>query len=189
MVKPSTHIQDAKIVAAALRVAGAAGWDKTTVDAVANAAKLTPALLKKRFAAPVDLVPLIAEQIDREAFAAAGKSTGTPHDILFDLLMARFDALQKNRKAVLSMEMSARQDRKLAGALACATLDGIYRLIDAAKFDTPLRPILASGLGMVYGFAFFAWRRDDSRDLAKTMAALDRALRWAGKAAALIQHS
>ena len=119
---------------------------------------------------------------------AAGKVTGTPHDVLFDLLMSRFDVLQKHRKAILSMAEAARQDRGLSCALGRATLSGLYRLIDAAQLDSPSRPVLAAGLGAVYGWAFFVWRRDDSRDMAKTMAAIDRALRLSGKAVSLVQR-
>jgi AcrR family transcriptional regulator len=186
MPKTTSVSDNARICAAALRLAATVDWEKTTLDAVAKAAKIVPATLKKRFAIPCDLVPIIAEEIDREAFKAAGKISGTPHDVLFDLLMVRFDVMQKNRKAVLSMESAARRDRNLACALACATWDGAYRIVDAAKLTTPPRVILAAGLAAVYTCAFIAWRKDESRDMAKTMATLDRALRWAGKAAELL---
>jgi nucleoside-diphosphate-sugar epimerase len=184
MAKSASSSENAKISAAALRLA-ATGWEKVTLDAVARAAKIAPAALKKRFAAPADFIPVIAAEIDREAFKSAGK-TGAPHDILFDLLMARFDIMQKHRNAILNMQAFAYRDRMLARALACATWDGAYRVIDAAGLETPRRIVLAAGIAAVYGCAFIAWRGDHSRDMAKTMAALDRALRWAGKAAELM---
>jgi AcrR family transcriptional regulator len=175
---------DSKIALAALRLADK-GWSKVTLEAVAKAANIKPADLKQRFATPAKLAGVIAAEIDREAFAGA-KPAGTPHDILFDLLMARFDMLQKHRRAIVNMAEAARTDRSLSCALAAATLDGIYRLIAASKLTKPARPVLALGLTGIYGWAFFHWQRDESRDMAKTMAALDRALRLTDKAAKLL---
>ena len=188
MPKPAFIDENAKISAAALQIAGAKGWASVTLDAVAKAAKIAPAKIKQRFTAPQDLVPVIAAEIDREAFAAFGQVSGTPHDILFDLLMARFDVLQKNRQAILSMAATIRQDRALSCALARATLDGVYRVIAASRLKEPPRPVLALGIAAIYGWAFWAWQRDDSRDMAKTMAALDRALRLSGKALDLLKR-
>ena len=180
----SSASDNARISAAALHLASG-GWKTVTLEAVARKAKTPLSTLNKRFASVSGLVPVIAEEVDREAFTLAGKTKGAPQDALFDLLMARFDILQKNRKAILGMSEAARQDRELSCALARATLDGAYRLIDAANLSALPRPLAAAGLAAVYGWAFCAWRKDESRDMAKTMAALDRALRVAGKAATL----
>lgn len=186
MPKSASTTDNATISATALSLASAKGWKSATLDAVAKRAKISAAILKTRFKAPHQLAPLIAEEIDRLAFARAEKPAGEPHDILFDLLMARFDILQKNRKAILSMADAARTDRALSCALMRATADGAYRLIEAANLKKPPRPILALGLIAAYGWAFNAWRKDTSADMAKTMAALDRALRLSGKAAELL---
>ena len=163
------------------------GGKSVTLALVAKQAKIPPDRLKKHFKAVPDLIPLIAEEIDRMALASMGKATGVAHDVLFDLLMARFDILQKNRKAILSIAQAAHRDRSLSCALARATFDGSYRLIDAARLDKPPRPILAAGLSAIYSWAFYVWRKDESRDMGKTMAALDRTLRVAGKAAELLK--
>jgi AcrR family transcriptional regulator len=185
MFKTAPKADNAKIASAALLLA-TRGWANVTLDAVARKTKIPLGTLKKRFVSSVNLVPVIAEEIDRTCFAITGKPTGAPHDVLFDLLMARFDLLQKHRLAILAMSEAARRDKKLACALGKATLDSIYRLIAAARLDAPPRPILAAGLVVIYGWTFCAWRGDKSRDMAKTMATLDRALRWAGKAAMVV---
>ena len=188
MPSSKSSADNAKISAAALHLVAALGWELVTLEAVARRAKTPLAVLKKRFAVSCDLVPLIAEEMDRAALAAVGKIYGAPHDVLFDLLMARFDVLQKNRKAILSIASAARRDKKLSCALARETLEGAYRLINAARLELPPRPVLAAGLAAVYGWAFYSWSRDESRDMAKTMAALDHALRLAGSAAAIFMR-
>ncbi len=188
MTKSKAQTENAKICASALRLAAAQGWENVTLDAVAKGAKISSTIIKKRFAAPHELVAVIVEEISREALAVAGKPSGTAHDILFDLLMVRFDVLQKNRNAILSIAEAARRDVALSRALTRAVLNGLYSVIDVAALNTPPRPVLAAGLSAVYGWAFLAWRRDESRDMAKTMAALDRGLRLAGKATEVLKR-
>ena len=188
MTKTKAQTENAKISAAALRLAAAQGWEKVTLGAVAKSAKISSAAIKKRFAATHELASVIVDEMSREALAGAGKTSGAAHDVLFDLLMARFDVLQKNRKAILSIAEAARRDLALSRTLTRSILNGLYGVIDAASLDAPPRPVLAAGLSVVYGWAFLAWRRDESRDMAKTMAALDRGLRLSGKTMGVLKR-
>jgi AcrR family transcriptional regulator len=181
----SSSPHSARISSAALHLAAAEGWQTVTLGAVAKRAKMPLATVKKYAASRATLICLIAAELDRSAFAAVGKLQGGPRDVLFDLLMARFDAMQKHRKAILSMVEST-NGRERGCGLARATLEGAYRLVDAARLKKPMRPVLVSGVVAVYGWAFYAWRKDASRDMAKTMAAVDRGLRVAEKAIKLL---
>ena len=177
--------ENAKIAVAVLKLAGTKGWAHVSLDSVAKTAKISAAKLKHTLTSLYDLIPLLVETLDHEAWGGVRSPSGAPRDVLFDLLMARFDVLQKHRKAILSIADAARGDRALSCALLRAGGKSLYRLIEVAKLkEAPPRPLLAAGLAVVYGWAFFVWRGDTSRDMAKTMAALDRALRGAGKAAA-----
>jgi hypothetical protein len=155
------------------------------LDKIAKAVKMAPATLRQKYATTAALVPLIAFEIDRQAFAQ--KFTGAPHDILFDILMARFDIMQKHRPAITGMAKAARHDRTLACALGRATIDGTYCVIEIVKITHPPRPALAAGIIAIYSWAFLAWQHDSSRDMARTMAALDRGLRLASKALAILK--
>ena len=55
------------------------------------------------------------------------------------------------------------------------------RMLDAAGINTRslLGPARIKGLGLIYANAFRVWLGDDSEDMAKTMAALDKGLRCA----------
>ena len=172
--------ENARIALAALRLANEKGWQAVTLDKVAKAAKV-----KITLKSSYDLVGIIAATLDDAAWAAITPQ-GSAHDRLFDLLMARFDELQKHRRAITSMAKTARSDKKLSCMLGKATIDGVYRLIEKSGLTEPARPILAAGLLAIYGWVFLVWQRDDSRDMAKTMAALDRALGWADKGVTLL---
>ena len=180
--------QNAKLAAAALILAATKGWQYVTLDAVAKESKIPLTALKKRFSAPHDLIPVIVDEMTREAIATAGIPPGPPRDVFFDLLMARFDVLQKHRKAILSITESARQDHALACTLARAGFKSMAAIVDAAKLDTSPRLVLTMGLSAVYAWAFVAWSKDKTRDMSKTMAALDRALRLAEKATEFLKE-
>jgi AcrR family transcriptional regulator len=177
MPKPTPHTLNAKLAAAALQIAVRRGWGHVTLDAVSKETIISLVTLKKRFSEPQELIPIIVGEIMRESIGAAGKPAGSPHDILFDLLMARFDILQKNRKAVLSIADAARHDHALACTLVRAVFESMVATVDAAKLDTSLRPVRAVGLSTVYAWAFLAWIKDNTHDMSKTMAALDKGLR------------
>ena len=174
--------ENAKIAVAVLKLAGTKGWAHVSLDSVAKTAKISAAKLKHTLTSLYDLIPLLVETLDHEAWGGVRSPSGAPRDVLFDLLMARFDVLQKNRKAILSIAEAARCDLALSRSLTREVLNGPYSVIDVAALHAPPRPGLAAGLSAVYGWAFLAWRRDESREMAKTMAALDRGLRLAGKA-------
>jgi len=180
--------ENPRIVKAALRLA-AKGWAHVTIDAVAREAKIPATKLKQRFALPSDIAALIVAETSHEAVIAAGKPTGPAHDILFDLLMTRFDILQKIRSAILNISDAARRDCGLSRILAKAALNSAYAFADASKITAPPRHVLALGIAAIHGWAFIVWRKDESHDMAKTMAALDRALRLAGKTAEFLTRN
>ena len=108
-----------------------------------------------------------------------------PRDRLFDVLMRRFDALKPHRAglAAVAKEMGGigvgdaicgaqRMMRSLAWMLEAAG-------IGSGGMAGSLR---VKGLAVVYAATFSTWLKDDSEDMAKTMAALDknldRAERW-----------
>ena len=184
MSKPSFDAIDRTLSAAALRLAASKGWEETSLEDIARSAKIPLTKLKTRFKTSSDLVPVIAKVLDREAFQGK-KFSGAPRDKLFDILMARFDVLQKHKAAILSMAAAAKGNRKLFCVLAQTMIEGCYRIVDTAKLDRPRRPILVLGLMALYSSVFWVWCQDKSRDMAKTMAALDRALRLSDKAAPL----
>ena len=190
MAKSTHKNQDRKIAEAALRLA-AGGWEKVTLEQVAKAAKIPAAETKKRFADTADLLPLIVGYVTHQAMSLARKPTAaTPlHDRLFDALMARFDVLQNHRKAFLSLAESGCQQPKIALKVLPAqhaAMQETLKFVDArgTKFCNNLPPL---GLMAIYMAAFAVWRRDEALDMSKTMAALDRYLRYAARAATLLR--
>jgi len=167
-----------RLVDAALALAAREGWRRTGMAAVAAEAGLS---LAEAYAACPSRLALLAafhRRIDTVALAAAGEGEGSPRDRLFDALMRRFDALAPHRDALRAIWRDSLGDPALLLG-APALLHSMAWMLEvagvpAAGLGGRARAHLLAGLYLWVLRIFFA---DDSADLAKTMAALDRGLR------------
>src|SRR5207248_2974665 len=102
-----------------------------------------------------------------------------PRDRVFDLLMRRYDALKPYREALEVLGRELPTDPPAALCLGTGLLCSIGWMLEAAGISTDgLRGIVAVKLTTAaYLATARTWVRDDSPDLAPTMAALDRRLR------------
>ncbi|MEJ0060211.1 MAG: hypothetical protein WDM79_11810 [Terricaulis sp.] len=111
-------------------------------------------------------------------------------DRLFDLIMRRFEAMERYRAAVLAMEVGQDRDPVLMGAAHQRHVRAARWVLAVAglEADGMTGQARAQGLGVIIGQARAAWRGDEDGDFAKTMASLDKNLRraeemfgrWAG---------
>jgi ubiquinone biosynthesis protein COQ9 len=189
MFAPESQTENAKIANAALRLAAVKGWPKVTLEAVAKNTKIPLSKLKKRFPALREILPVIADENTRKTLAAVDKTSATPHDILFALMMSRFDVLQMNRKAVLSIAKAAQSDPDLLRFVVSAISEGLYTMALVAELDMLPKPLIAPALLGVYARVFWTWQKDETPDMSKTMAALDQALRLVERAINLVKRN
>jgi len=92
--------------------------------------------------------------------------------------MRRLEALALHRQAVRSLLRSARRDAPLALALNGLAVRSQKWMLTAAGINAsgPRGMLRAQGLVLLFGSVLRTWVRDDDPGLARTMAALDRAL-------------
>jgi AcrR family transcriptional regulator len=169
-----------RLIDAALTLAERQGWRRTGLAEIAAEAGLP---LDQAYAACPTKLGLLARfhrRIDRAALAGAVEAGEASRDRLFDTLMRRFDALAPHRGALRSMLRDSLGDpAALLGlpALVCSMGWMLERAgLSAAGWRGRMRAHLLAGLYMSVLRVFL---EDDSADLAKTMAALDRGLRGA----------
>jgi AcrR family transcriptional regulator len=99
-------------------------------------------------------------------------------DRLFDVLMRRFDAMQPHKEALATILQDLSRD-PLAGLCGVPRLArSMAVMLEAAGLSAEgLRgKFRVKGLSALYLTTLPVWFRDDSADLSKTMAALDRGL-------------
>ena len=144
------------------------------------------------FATLAEAVDCVEEAFDRAV--ADGLEAHPPgqsvRDRLFDLIMKRFEAMERHRAAVLAMEIGQDRDPLALGAAHQRHVRTARWVLALAglEADHMTGQARAQGLGVIVGQARAAWRTDSDGDFAKTMASLDRNLRraeemfgrWAG---------
>lgn len=167
------------IIDAALTLAADSGWRAVTMAAVSDMAGV--ALGDALLFAPTraHLLVKFLDRLDAANLAGVTASDeGSARDRLFDLVMRRFDLLNQKRDAVRAVMTGVTRDPPSAAMLACRLGRSAAALLSAAGISAEG----LSGFVRVQGFkavmagALRTWMTDDSADMSKTMAALDKAL-------------
>lgn len=172
-----TNEFDKAVVAAVFGQAGLVGWRETSLVGAAQEAGLDLVRLRIRFPGKTAVLLRFGVLADQAALAAL-QQAGTPRERLFDLVMARFDALQAQRAGVLALMQALRTDPGGALMLWGATLRSMRWLLEAAGIPAEglVGVLRVQGMGAVWAYTLRAWETDESADMSSTMAALDRAL-------------
>ncbi len=170
-----------RVVDAALKLAAAKGWRRVSLAEIAAGARLSLAQLHDLYRGKPMILAACLRHFDQAALAGPKPSAkDTPRDVLFDVLMRRFDALRPHRKAVAAMLRDSIGDP--------AALLGFKRLLVSMGWMLEAAGVSSAGLAgrarrkilaLVYISVLFVFLNDKSEDLAKTMAALDRRLTMA----------
>lgn len=166
-----------RVVAAALRLAAERPWAEVTLRDIAEAAGASLADLRGVMPSKAAVLTAFNKAIDDDVLRKAPRPTaGQPErDRLFEVMMARFDAMQLHKAAIRSILKSPNADANLLWSLVRSQ----HWMLTAAGLDTEgtLGRTRIAGMTSVYGAAFRTWLDDDDPGLARTMAVLDRRLR------------
>ena len=176
-----------RIIDAALAEAAALGWRNVSMTAVAARADLALGAVLELVPTRAHLVARLYDRLDHRMLAGlkALDESDSVRDRLFDVVMKRFDAMNTDRDGMRALVMGLRFDPP-AMAVGLRSADRTAAAILAAAGVSPdglLGCARIQGLKVVLLCALRGWMDDDSTDLAKTMAALDRALERAERVA------
>ena len=178
-----------RIIDAALTLIAQNGWRRLSLAAIAAEAGLPILNLYRAFPSKAAILCAFFRRIDEAVLAAPVEPEidERPRDRVFDLLMRRFDALQPYRGAIEVLGRELPGDPLAALAAGAGLLRSMAWMLEAAG-------IAADGIGGAVAVKLTAsaymrtvreWLRDETVDLAPTMAALDRRLRgierWYGR--------
>jgi AcrR family transcriptional regulator len=180
-----------RIIDAALHLIAQHGWRHLSLAAIAAEADLPILALYRTFPSKPAILCGFSRRIDEAVLATPLEPEAAderPRDRVFDLLMRRFDALHPHRAALEVLGRELPTDPLAALAAGAGLLRSIGWMLEAAGISTVgLGGAIAVQLtAAAYAATLRVWLRDDSPDLAPTMAALDRRLRsierWLGSA-------
>jgi AcrR family transcriptional regulator len=183
----SAKLRD-RILDAALTLAARRDWRRTGLADIAAEAGIGLDRLRAKFASKPAIVNGLIRRTDERALKLGAAEGSSVRDRLFDVLMRRFDAMAPDRAGIAAIIRDLCRDPATALCHAPRLLASMAWMLEAAglRSSGPIGLLRAKGLAAVYLWALRAWLADDSRDLAKTMAALDRGLRQAEALAGLL---
>ena len=103
--------------------------------------------------------------------------------MLFEVLMARFDILETNRKAFIEIYKILKKNPQEFIKLLPIFLESMIITAELSKYNVNgLKGVIRlKGLMLIYFFTFFQWMDDKESSLEKTMTALDKNLDQAEK--------
>lgn len=177
-----------QVTAAAMTLAAERGWRALSLAEIAERARVPLPELVDHFPTKAAILDAYVRRIDQHMLAGPREPDADVRDRLFDTIMRRFDAMAADRDALSAILRESGDD---PWAVVC----GARRLWSSMALTLEAAGLSSSGLaGLVRTEALGAltlhvlrtFLDDDSTDLARTMAALDKALRRAEGIASLV---
>lgn len=176
-----------RVIECALTLAAERSWRRITMSEIAAASKLSLAELFALYRSKEAILSAFVRRIDREVLEGGAADGESARDRLFDVLMRRFEALNPHKTSLEAIFRDCGVDplgmlcgglrlrRSMAWMLEAAGIQG-SGLLGRAR---------VKGLALVYLATMRVWLGDDSEDMSRTMAALDKRLRRAESVANL----
>lgn len=158
------------------------GWFGLTLPRVAQALGMHLPALMAHYGDKDALLLRFGAYLDKKLAETMSDVRATFKERMFELLMQRFDFLQPYRGGMIRLLMDAEQNPVgavcLGGQAIIPLCASMARLVELAGISATTQQgrMAAFLLKFVYLDALRVWRRDESRDLSATMAALDRNL-------------
>jgi AcrR family transcriptional regulator len=176
---PATSDRE-KIIAAFLTVLAEKPIEQIGFAEIANGAGVSLTQMRGEFSSALAIFAAHVKAIDRAVLAEdfSDMAEEPPRERLFDVLMRRLEMMAPYRAAVRSLLRSARRNPPLALALNGLAVRSQQWMLAAAEIDAsgPSGMVRSQGLALLFSSVLRTWVRDDDAGLARTMAALDRAL-------------
>jgi AcrR family transcriptional regulator len=169
-----------RIIAAFLGLLAENRFEQIGLAEIAEAAGVSLAQFRGEFSSPLAILGAHIKDIDRAVLASdfSDMADEPPRERLFDVLMRRLEILGPHREAIRSLLRSATRNPPLAMALNGQAVRSQQWMLTAAGIGAagPRGMLRAQGLSLLFGSVLQTWINDDDPGLARTMAALDRAL-------------
>lgn len=172
-----------RIVDALLTLAAAQRWEEITLPMIAREAGLGLADLRDHFPSKGAILGAYARRIDRIVLDGTGADMASEpvRERLLDIVLRRLDALAPHRTALREIRRGLMRDPLSLAAANRLALNSWRYMLAAADIDTEdgLAPVRLQGAVLLFNRVLDVWFDDDTPDLARTMARLDRELQGA----------
>ncbi|MEJ2122435.1 MAG: helix-turn-helix domain containing protein [Alphaproteobacteria bacterium] len=168
------------IVQAAFTLAARLRWRHVTLADIADEAKVSLAELYHAYPSKDAILAAYTSAIDEMVLAGAEppEEDESVKDRLFDALMRRFDAMKPQRDGIAAILRDGAEGPVSMLCGAARLLRSMAWTLESVGVSAsgPAGAIKTKGLLAVYLGTLRVWLRDDTEDLSRTMAALDKRL-------------
>ena len=175
--------KEKRIAQNTLKILKKKSWKVLTFEEVIKTNKDTN--IKSKF----DLLKNINKYVDDALITQMKKlETSSTKDMLFEVLMARFDILQQNRKSFIEVYKAFKTSPQYLIQLLPSFIESMIITAELAKYNVNglKGSIKLKGLMFVYFATFFYWLEDKTDSLERTMTQLDKNLDQAEKFGKLV---
>src|SRR3954466_9346424 len=177
---PPTGTDRDKIIAAFMALLAEKRFEEIGFGEIAARSGLTLANCRAEFGSTLAIYAAHMKDLARRVLASASGDMAEepPRERLFDVLMRRIEVMAPHREAIRSLMKSASCNPGLAFALNGLAVRSQTWMLTAADIDAagPRGMLRAQGLAMLFASVLRTWVDDEDEGLARTLAALDRAL-------------
>jgi hypothetical protein len=170
-----------ELIQSMLDLAQTRAWNDISIEEIFENADCNKDIARALYDTKLDIFALYGRSVDlklAENMDGAFSGDESLKDRLFDIMMERFDILNENRAAVVSILNGMTLDPKKGISAFMRSCESIEMMMNLADIDSygwkgSARTIALSG---IYLKVLRDWVSDDSADMAATMASLDKAL-------------
>ena len=176
-----------RLIETALSLAAERSWCELSLAEIAEAAGASLGEAYAAFSSKQAILEAFSRRVDAEVLG--DKSLGedweegesSARDRLFDVMMRRFDALAPYRAGLGNVIYDQSREPLAAIGSLCQLRRSMGAMLEAARLSPEgiCGGIRIKGLAGLYLATLRVWLRDESADMAKTMASLDGYLRRA----------
>ncbi len=158
------------------------GWAGFDMAGLAEASGHSLGDLTREYGSRQGLLIAFQRQVDLDVLDGTDPEDAmgeeTARDLLFDILMRRFDALEPFKPGIERLSVDLIRDPVTSLALAKSLSRSMAWMLAAARLPSDgIRGILnVKGLSAVWLATARVWLKDETSDLSQTMAALDKNL-------------
>ncbi len=169
-----------KIAQKTLDILKTNSWNELSLEKALKNNKNKNINIKSKF----DLLKNINRYVDDTLANKIGSiENSSTKDMLFEVVMARFDILELNRKSFLEIYKTLTKKPQYFINLLPSFLESMIVTAELSNYNVNglKGTVRLKGLMIIYFITFFQWMDDKSSSLEKTMTALDKNLDQAEK--------